>query len=245
MSIDAPIGRVQRVRHELKVREVAVASVQDIGAHFRRVTFHGPALHDFHSASFDDHVKFILGQGEDAVKRDYTPRSFDPVAGELCLEFALHGDGPAARWAAQAAPGQRVIVGGPRGSFIIPADYDWQLLVGDESALPAIARRLEELPVGVRVIVIAKVDDVADRRALASGAQVDLRWVGSDDEMIAAVRAFTLPDGDGYVWCAGEASAMAAVRQELVGVKGLGKHQIRAAAYWKRGGSNFHATLDE
>ncbi|WP_254451883.1 siderophore-interacting protein [Duganella vulcania] len=86
---------------------------------------------------------------------------------------------------------------------------------------------------------------MSDLTPFSTGAQVDLRWVGSDDEMIAAVRALALPEGDGYAWCAGEASAMAAVRQELVGVKGLGKHQIRAAAYWKRGGSNFHATLDD
>jgi NADPH-dependent ferric siderophore reductase len=245
MSIDAPISRVQRVRHELKIRPVEVAAVRDIGSHFRRITFRGQALHDFHSASFDDHVKFILGQGEDAVKRDYTPRSFDPVSGELCIEFALHGDGPAASWAAQAAPGQQALIGGPRGSLIIPMDYDWHLLVGDESALPAISRRLEELPDAAPVLVIVKVDDAADRRALATGRGADVRWVASDAELIAAVQALVLPEGEGYAWCAGEAATMAAVRKELVGAHGLGKHQIRAAAYWKRGGAAFHENLED
>eukprot|EP01034_Spumella_vulgaris_P031857 gene31857-39354_t len=146
MSIDSPVSRVQRVRHELKIRQVEVLRVRAIGSHFRAITFGGPALQDFHSASFDDHVKFILGDGPDAARRDYTPRSFDPVAGELLIEFALHGDGPCAAWAAQAAPGQQVTIGGPRGSLIIPVDYEWHLLVGDETGLPAIARRLEELP---------------------------------------------------------------------------------------------------
>jgi NADPH-dependent ferric siderophore reductase len=224
---------------------VEVVAVRDIGSHFRRITFSGEALRDFHSASFDDHVKFILGQGEGAVKRDYTPRSFDPVTGELCIEFALHGDGPAAAWAAQAAPGQQVVIGGPRGSFIIPMDYDWHLLVGDESALPAISRRLEELPGDAPALVIIKVADEADRRALATGGAVDLRWVASDAELVAAVRALTLPEGEGYAWCAGEAATMAAVRKVLVDEQGMGKHQIRAAAYWKRGGSGFHENLED
>jgi NADPH-dependent ferric siderophore reductase len=236
---------VQRVRHELKIRPVEVAEVRELGGHFRRITFRGPALDDFHSASFDDHVKFMLGQGEEAVRRDYTPRSFDPVTGELCIEFALHGDGPAAQWAAQAAPGQQALIGGPRGSFIIPVDYDWHLLIGDESALPAISRRLEELPDAAPVLAIIKVADEADRRELATGATVALRWVASDAELIEAVQALTVPEGEGYAWCAGEAATMAAVRKTLVTEHGLGKHQIRAAAYWKRGGSAFHENLEE
>ncbi|KQV88677.1 FAD-binding protein [Massilia sp. Root351] len=244
MSIDSPVSRVQRVRHELKIRQAEVVSVRSIGSHFRAITFGGPALQDFHSASFDDHVKFILGDGPDAAKRDYTPRSFDPVAGELVIEFALHGDGPCAAWAAQAAPGQQVIIGGPRGSLIIPVDYAWHLLVGDETGLPAIARRLEELPRGARATVIVKVEDAADRRAFAGEAAPDVRWVDSDAQLLAAVQAWPLPAGDGYAWCAGEAATMAAVRHELVGVKGLGKHAIRAAAYWKRGGCGYHDNLE-
>ena len=244
MSIDSPVSRVQRVRHELKIRQVEVVRVCELGSHFRSITFGGPALRDFHSASFDDHVKFILGDGPDAVKRDYTPRSFDPVAGELSIEFALHGDGPCAAWAAQATPGQQVVIGGPRGSLIIPVDYEWQLLVSDETGLPAISRRLEELPAGTRATVIAKVDDAADRRIFAGEAAVDVRWVASDAELLAAVQAWPLPAGEGYAWCAGEAATMAAVRHELVAVKGLGKHAIRAAAYWKRGGSGHHENLE-
>lgn len=84
--------------------------------------------------------------------QDYTPRRFD--AQELGIEFALHGDGPAANWARQAQPGQTLTVAGSRGSFIVPTGFDWHLLVGDDSALPAIARRLEELPEGKPVTVV-------------------------------------------------------------------------------------------
>lgn len=103
---------------------------------------------DFVSLSFDDHIKFMLdgdgdgdGPGAEPVRRDYTPRHHDAAARELTLEFALHGEGSAAQGAAQATVGQRAVIGGPRASFIIPLDCDWHLLVGDETALPAIHRR--------------------------------------------------------------------------------------------------------
>ncbi|MFO1339730.1 MAG: siderophore-interacting protein [Burkholderiaceae bacterium] len=239
------LGRVQRVRHELKFRDLRVARVQDVTPHLRAVTFTDESLADFVSPSFDDHVKlFIDTGGGEPARRDYTPRHFDNAARELTLEFVLHGDGPAAEWAAQAAPGQQVRIGGPRGSFLIPLDYDWHLLVGDETALPAIARRLEEMPTGARVQVLLQVPDVADRRALASAANVQIAWVADGAECLAWLRAWALPAGEGYVWAAGEASEMAELRRILVDEKGHDKRAIRAAAYWKRGASAHHESLE-
>jgi NADPH-dependent ferric siderophore reductase len=244
MSIDLPIGRVQRVRHEIKRRVLQVVRVEAISPHFRSVTFAGESLGDFISASFDDHVKFILADGAEEVRRDYTPRRHDASAGELTLEFALHGDGPAADWAAQAAPGQQVTIAGPRGSFIIPLDYDWHLFAGDETAMPAIARRLEELPAGARAIVVLQVPDAVDRRNFRSVAELTVQWTNDATELIDMVRALELPAGEGYAWCAGEAGAMAALRRVLVEEKGHPRHAIRAAAYWKRGAIAHHENLE-
>ncbi|MDP9043610.1 MAG: siderophore-interacting protein [Pseudomonadota bacterium] len=243
--VPASLGRVQRVRHELKIRDLEVVRVESISPGFRSVTFAGESLVDFTSASFDDHVKFMLDPtGPAPVRRDYTPRRYDPVARELTLEFALHGDGPAAEWAAQARPGQRATVGGPRGSFIVPTDFDWHLLVGDATAVPAIARRLEELPPGVRAIVIVQLADPLDRRAFVSAAAVDLQWVAHADALLAAVRALDFPAGEGYAWCAGEAKVVAALRRSIVEDKGLSRHAIRAAAYWKEGAVAHHENLE-
>lgn len=228
---------MQRVRHELKRRTLTVRRTERLSPQLLRVTFTSPDLHDFVSLSFDDHVKLIL-PGEPPVMRDYTPRRFS--ADELDIEFALHGHGPAAAWAAQAAPGQTVQIGGPRGSFVVPVDFDWHLLVGDLSALPAIARRLEELPAGgtafVRVLA-----DAAEQRALPSRANVDLQWLTAD--LPGAVQALTLPPGEGYAWAAGEAATIAAVRAVLVDTHGLPKERIRAAAYWKPGDAGHHENL--
>ncbi|MDB5873731.1 MAG: NADPH-dependent ferric siderophore reductase [Ramlibacter sp.] len=245
MSTISTGTRVQRVRHETRRREVEVVRVEDLGPHFRSVTFGGESLAGFTSLSFDDHVKFIL-PGNDAgpVMRDYTPRRYDADKRELTIEFALHGDGPAADWAARATVGQRATIGGPRGSFIIPTDYEWHLFVGDETALPAIARRLEELPAGARAIVVGQVDDAGDRRVFESSVNLTLKWLGSTEELVEAVRLLELPAGEGYAWCAGEARVMATVRRMLVEEKGHDRHAIRAAAYWKQGATAHHENLE-
>jgi NADPH-dependent ferric siderophore reductase len=242
----SPVSRVQRVRHELQRRDLQVVRVQTLGPHFRSVTFGGASLAGFTSASFDDHVKFMLdADGAEPVRRDYTPRRHDAAAGELTIEFAVHGDGRAALWAAQAAPGQWATIAGPRGSFIIPTDYAWHLLVGDETALPAIHRRLEELPAGSRAIVVLQVADGADRRSLHSAAELSVQWVANSKEMLNAVRALPLPPGEGYTWCAGEAATMATLRRLLVDEKGLDRHAMRVAAYWKRGATAHHENLED
>jgi NADPH-dependent ferric siderophore reductase len=240
------VSRVQRIRHETQRRELTVLRVESPTPHTRRITLGGESLSDFISASFDDHIKLILGDaGGEPVRRDYTPRHFDTHRRELSLEFALHGDGPAAQWSAKARPGDKAVVAGPRGSLVIPVDFDWHLLIGDETALPAIARRLEELPGGTRAIVIGLTDDLADRREFHTAAALDLRWVGGADALVEAVRDLQLPSGEGYAWCAGEASAMAMLRRILVEDKGVPRHAIRAAAYWKRGASAHHEHLED
>lgn len=247
------VPRVQRVRHELKRRELQVLRVHSLGPHIRRVVFGSPALADFVSASFDDHVKLFLpdpAAGPDAqpVARDYTPRRFDTTACELAIDFMLHGDGPAATWAAQAEPGQTVQIGGPRGSFVVDPAYDWHLLVGDDTALPAIARRLEELPAEVQALVVLKLPDEADRAALPGSsvlrAHTVVHWVADDAALLALLQALALPPGEGYAWCAGEASLAAAARGLLVEGKGHPRHAIRAAAYWKSGAAAHHENLE-
>lgn len=242
------LRRVQRVRHELRRRELQVLRVAQISPNVRGITFGGAEMDGFVSASFDDHVKLLLpaeSAEAEPVRRDYTPRRHDAAARELTLEFDLHATGPAARWAASARPGDVATIGGPRGSLIIPADFGWHLLAGDETALPAIARRLEELPAGATVFVVALVRDAADRRALATAANAQLQWVSDEAALLAAVRALPLPAGEGYAWCAGEAAAMSALRRVLVEEKAVDRHAVRAAAYWKRGAVAHHEHLED
>jgi len=205
------------------------------------VTLSGSELVGFTSLSFDDHIKimFTTPEGEQ-VRRDYTPRAFDADKLELTIEFALHEKGPASDWARQVSAGQRLTVGGPRGSMIIPMAYDWHLLIGDSSALPAIHRRIEELPANKPVITIIQVDDVTDIRQFNAAADLTIQWVLNSDELLSNLAALTLPSGNGFIWCAGEANVMAVVKHEIINEKAYSSKNTNIASYWKKGAADFH-----
>lgn len=234
-----PAPLVRRVRHELKLRELEVAGIDTLSPGFLGITFRGEALADFTSLSFDDHVKIMFDEGGEQVRRDYTPRRFSREARELVIEFAVHGHGKASDWARNAKVGDRLLVGGPRGSMIVPLELGWHLLVGDATALPAISRRLEELPEGSRAFVFVLAGE-ADRRDFDSRAQVELHWAASNEELLAALGGLELPAAQtGFAWGGGEASVMAKVRQVLLD-KGVPKQHMRVSSYWKRGVADHH-----
>ncbi|HLX03413.1 MAG TPA: siderophore-interacting protein [Trinickia sp.] len=263
---------VTRVRHPLKFRLLQVKRIHTLTPHLKRITLTGDDLEDFESASFDDHLKVFFPEpgadkpampvaGPDGpvfppdrprpTARDYTPRRFDRATRELDIDFVLHDAGPATTWAAQALPGQYLGVAGPRGSFVVPAGFDWHLLIGDDTALPAIARRLEELPAGSRVAAILEVADFAAQIEFNTAVDLHVVWrhrneAGApDDALLQAVRDTYLPKGDGYVWAAGESSAIRAVRQHLCSERGIDKTRIRASSYWRRGTAAVHESLDD
>ncbi|MEW6763065.1 MAG: siderophore-interacting protein [Pseudomonadota bacterium] len=234
---------VQRVRHELHIRDVTVARIAPLGDSFLSITFQGEDLARFTSLSFDDHVKFMFELDGEQLRRDFTPLHYDAGRRELTLEFALHEDGASSSWARAATVGQRAIIGGPRGSMVIPEDYDWHLLAGDRSALPAIRRRLAELPAGSKVVAVIHASG-ADRLPLDTHADPDVRWVDSEAALVEALRAFALPTGEGFAWFAGEAATAKAVRALLLEEKGLPKEAMRVSAYWKQGVADHHENLE-
>jgi NADPH-dependent ferric siderophore reductase len=216
------------------------------------VTLHGPDLTGFISLGTDDHVKLLFattpeeqaaldtfmpgpnGQGPKPAMRDYTPRRYDAASGELDIDFVLHGDGPAATWAAQAQPGQFLHIAGPRGSMIVPDMFDSYLLIGDETALPAIARRLEELAANRRALVVVEIEDNAERQALESKAQVEVIWVlRGEQDLLEATRQLTLPEGDLYAWVATESALSRKVRRILLDELKLDEAAVKAAGYWR------------
>ena len=240
---ETDIPTIERVRHDLKLREVTVARINRVSPGFAGITFQGEALADFTSLSFDDHVKFMFNDADgEQVRRDYTPRRVDTDAREIDIEFALHGHGGAAEWARNATIGQRATIGGPRGSMILPLAMDWHLLIGDDSALPAVTRRLEELPADARVDAVLLVG-AADRRTFVTRADARIHWVDSDDALLQVLKDLPLQPGAGLAWGGGEAALMARVRQVLVDT-GMPRQAAKVSAYWKRGVADHHERLD-
>lgn len=245
LAATAPSLAIERIRHPLQGRHLQVVRRTQVSPGFVRLTLAGPELAGFVSAGFDDHLKLILpSPGQDRptlpTLRDYTPARFDATAGELDIEVALHDAGPATDWAASATVGQWVGIAGPRGSMVVPTAFDWHWLLGDETALPAIARRLAELPACAVATVRIQLGNPADQRVLTSAAQVDLQWVSA---LPAAVEALALPPGAGFVWAAGEHSDMAAVRRAVLAKPGVDPKRLRISAYWKRGAADHHEDL--
>jgi hypothetical protein len=74
-------------------------------------------------------------------------------------------------------PSRRVAISGPRGSLMIAHDFDWWLLIGDETALPSIGRRLEELGEGVRAITLVAVTGPAEEQVFDTQANHRAIWV--------------------------------------------------------------------
>jgi len=258
------VPRSTRIHHPLVPRRLTVRRVTDLSPTLRRVALGGPALDGFAAHGPTDHVKVffpdadgevrmpVVGDGRWAGRddslpfRDFTVRTFGPQSRELVLEVAVHADGLAGAWAAQAAPGQCLGLLGPKSSTLPPLDRDWYLLVVDETGLPAVANWLDRLPGDTPVRVLAEVDGPVDEVPLPARAGTQVTWLHRD----GAERGTTMllpdavasvlpdePDGAGWLFAAGEATATRAIRA-MARERGLGDSSA-ITGYWRRGVVHF------
>lgn len=248
--------QIQSVSHEMKMRPVQVAAIEQINSRMVRITLQGEELHDFSSPSPDDHVKIFFpvpgeaeprknfeGQLDTQYARDYTPLHFDAAARSLQIDFALHGAGLGSNWAEKAKVGDKLCVGGPRASRIVPYEFDGYVLIGDECSIPSVRRRLAELPAGAKAKVLLEVESKSDKQAFTTKAQVHVQWVFRNGRkptepavMLAEVRAMDFPAGDCFAWVSMEKSTAMAVKQELIDEHGQPEEWIKATGYWKAAG---------
>ncbi len=250
-----------------------VARVRPLGPGMVRITLHGADLRDFAGGGRDQSFSLFLphpGQEEPlvpieagagwfagwraldpqvrAVMRSYTVRAQRPEAGEVDVDFALHGlTGPASRWAGRARGGERVVLLGPavadnRSVGFRPApSADWTLLAGDESALPAIGAILAGLPAGAPVRAWIEVSRLADMQALPTCADAEVTWLfrdaGGTSRLAGALRTARWPAGTPYAWLAGECGVVRDLRRHLVNDRGVPRRSITFSGYWRRGAS--------
>ncbi|MCI2416505.1 siderophore-interacting protein [Saccharopolyspora sp. K220] len=186
--------------------------------------------------------------------RSYTVRAHRPELGEFDVDFVLHGDtGPASAFAGRAKPGDRLVVYAPNAEcpadpqrsgveFRMDALRDRALLVGDETALPAISGILAALPMGVRAQVYVEIPAAADAQHLASAAKVEVHWLPRSDRrpgaaLLSAVRAASLSGGEWYAWLAGETGMVTSVRRHLLDERGFDRDAVTFMGYWRYGKS--------
>jgi len=212
-----------------------VVGAADVTPRMRRVTVQSDAMRGVQLKPAQDIELLLRDDTGRRVKRRYTISSARPAAGELDLDVLLHGTGPGAQWGAAAAPGDTVEFQGPRGKLELrsaPA----HLLVGDESAIPAIATICAALPEGERALAIVEVRDADDR--MRTGAET--RWIergmtapGGAELLTAALQDIDLTPGS-HAYLMGETRAMVALRAVLEG-RGVEHDAIFVKGYWNLG----------
>jgi NADPH-dependent ferric siderophore reductase len=184
--------------------------------------------------------EFLLPDGRRPTIRTFTPRRVDPSALELDLDVVDHGGGVASTWAATAEPGHPAAVSGPGRGYTVREDARAHLLVGDETAIPALAQVLAALPAEADVQVPVEVAAPEGRTALADHPRARVTWcdlpAGAPPgaALLDAVRAADLPP-DVRVWGAGEAAGVQRIRRHLLEERGLPRSQASIRGYWKHG----------
>ncbi|MBZ4023888.1 NADPH-dependent ferric siderophore reductase [Rhodobacter sp. TJ_12] len=238
----APTPIITRQRFEVKRRKLTVLAREEISPQMLRLVLGGPELVGFASPGSDDHIKLFVpdGAGGQAM-RDYTPRAYDPKRGTLTVDFALHEAGPATAWARGAQIGDPAEIGGPRGAQLIDGPIARWLLIGDETALPAIARRIEELALGTPVTSLVAVQGPAEEQKITSQAEHVALWVHRTDPtdasgLLAALARIALPEQT-FVWIAAEAGVAKALRAALT-ERGHPTAWLKAAGYWVAGAAD-------
>ncbi|HEX3590499.1 MAG TPA: siderophore-interacting protein [Pseudonocardiaceae bacterium] len=244
------------------IARMRVSRTEWLTPHMIRVVLRGPFVDNGFT---DKYVKLMFLRPDveypepidlDEIRRDflreqwpttrtYTVRWADAATGEFAIDFVTHGDeGIAAPWAAAAQPGDEVIVRGPGGAYAPDPAAAWHLLVGDESAIPAIGAALEALPAGVSARAFVQVADESEVQKLASPGEVEITWLYRTDHptpaaageaLVEQVRTLEFLPGDVQVFVHGEAGFVAGLRRHLTAERGVPREALSISGYWRRG----------
>ena len=250
----------------IRIRELTVLRRTSVTPRMVRVTLGGPNMDGFESHQADEHCKLVFPDPETGVTRypwqapdgehldwpdpfpptrEYTIRRYDPTAREVDLDFVVHPGGLASDWAQRVEPGETLWMAGPRPGLIVPPEFGFVVMLADETALPAVARWLEELPDDARGVVGIEVADAAEEQDLRVPAGVAVTWLHRDGAAPGSTRLLgdfaeriELPtDTWTYVWAYAEAGCIKPVRR-WARAQGVGKKQSDIGGYWKAGRTN-------
>lgn len=156
----------------------------------------------------------------------------------MTIGIVLHPGGLGSAWAERATVGETLMITGHNSWFRRPAGAQWQILLGDITALPAIDRILTESSAQVPTQAIVEIPHPGDEQAWVHPAEV--RWVHNPDlatgsRLEEILRDLTLPTGPGYVYVAGEAAATRAARKLLRSEFQLPVTDFGVVGYWRKG----------
>lgn len=250
-----------RFPYVVRVRTTRIVARTQITPHMLRLTLAGPELRVLDTHASDDHVGVVFpledgGRNDPTYNperqmldwgtplppmRKYTIRRHDRDAGELDLDIVLHPGGLASDWATTAQVGEDVVLAGPPGSLAFAHTYDHYVFAIDTTALPALARWLDEgdwiEERGATAQVLIDHDHPAESSyPLRERAGVSLQWLprGAGSRLADAVMGLDLSGyaaDDVFLFAAGEAGDIKPLRRwaKAEGIASL------ITGYWKRG----------
>lgn len=201
------------------------------------------------------YLKFLrIPDGERPVMRNYSVRAYRPATvdagAEIDVDFVLHGSaaegtaGPASRWAETCQPGEHVLIIDEGLTFNPQRGTERVLLVGDETALPAIASISASLPEDAVGMAIIEVPSTEDALAFPHPSGVEVVWIVRPHDVapgslaLATLGRTTLPDAPFHAYAAGEQALASGVRKHLVGERGVDKNAVSFCGYWKIGAAS-------
>ncbi|GAA3537593.1 siderophore-interacting protein [Nocardioides daeguensis] len=208
--------------------DATVLGREQVTPHLVRLTLDVPG---FASTGIADEWVGLVVPGQ-FQSRYYTVRSFD--AGRMVLDVVVHDVGLVTEWASGDPVGQQVVLTEAKGSFLPPDDAQWLLLVGDLTALPAMARIAAEH--GERLPVRIHAEVPADSRIegyFPAGAEVSWLPLGPESRLAEVVEEIDWPAGEGYFWMAGESAQMRAIRKHLMRERKLPSTHYDVMGYWR------------
>lgn len=250
------------IYHPLQVKER-----YNLTPRYVRIVLTGPAVENLYYENPEDDVRLVIPLDLDSIPGDlkvefepeykfaypedappyevkaYTIRRYDLENQELWLEIALHDKGHGDFWGKNAQPGQTVLVAGAWGSYVYEGTMDHLVLIGDETALPAISNTVETQPWAPAITVVAEVRDENEHLDLRAPENVDLtvHWVhrgdatpGKNDVLINGVREHITHIPNALYWGMGESSTMREIRRMLVNEMGVHRKALTMGGYWKR-----------
>jgi NADPH-dependent ferric siderophore reductase len=211
-----------------------------LSPHLVRLTLGGPGLAGFASTGIPDEWVGLVVPGQ-FQSRYYTVVSY--ADGELVLDVVVHEHGLVTEWAARDVVGESVTILEPKGSFAMPPSAGWLMLVGDLTAIPAMARIAATIDVPTRIW--AEVPEVPPGY-FAEGAEIT--WLDQPGEgqsrLAEVVEALAWPEGEGYFWMAGESAQMRAIRKYLMREIKLPSTAYDVMGYWRGGAQRQPRAVD-
>lgn len=253
----------------VRIRRAEVVRTVRLTPSMLRLTVGGAGAEGFESAIFDEHVKLILPDPESGelrlptpdgdeldwprpfpTSREYTVRAHRPADREIDIDFVLHDGGLAAGWVQSVRPGDAVHMAGPPGGYLVGDDYDYYVLVADETALPAALRWLGEMPRSHRGVAYLQVAGPSSEQPVDPPPGLRVVWLHDGgrpgDLLERAARSTEIPAGESvFVWMAGEAGAIKPLRRWVRDELKLTKEHSSITGYWKRGHADTHEHLDD